>query len=105
MGLRGKVRRRITSLYQHLSGAQQTDAVLAGQQDGLFHHPVTDRATQLLFHALHVGLERRGFGISFFKRSESANKSRLCRSASSSDQELCVNNGGVRIKERDCSRS
>lgn len=59
MGLRGKVRRRITSLYQHLSGAQQTHAVLAGQQDGLLHHPVTHRTTQLPFHALHVGLKRR----------------------------------------------
>lgn len=66
MGLRRKVRRRITSVYQHLSGAQQTDAVLARQQDGLLHHPVTDRATQLLFHALHVGLERRKFGAFCF---------------------------------------
>lgn len=66
MGLWRKVRRRITSVYQHLNGAQQTDAVLARQQDGLLHHPVTDRATQLLFHALHVGLERRRFGAFSF---------------------------------------
>lgn len=65
MGLRGKVRGRITSLHQHLSGTQQTDAVLAGQQDGLFHHPVTHRATQLPLHAPHVGLKGREFWFGF----------------------------------------
>lgn len=60
MGFRGEVRRRITSLYQRFSGAQQTHTVLARQQDGLLHHPIADRAAQLPFHGLHIGLERKG---------------------------------------------
>lgn len=51
--------RRIASLYQHLSCTKQTHTVLAGQDDGLLHHLITHWAKQLLFHALHVGLERR----------------------------------------------
>lgn len=55
-----EVWRRIAPLYQHLSCTKQTHTVLAGQEDGLLHHLITHRAMQLLFHALHVGLQRRG---------------------------------------------
>lgn len=64
VGLRGEVWRRITPLYQHLGRTQQTDTVLTRQKDGLLHHLITHRATQLLLHTLHVGLER------FKKRTE-----------------------------------
>lgn len=57
VGLWRKVRRRVTSLHQDFGRAQQTHAVLAGQQDGLLHHLLADRAVQLLLHALHAGLE------------------------------------------------
>lgn len=73
MGLLGEVRRRITSLYQHFSSAQKTHTVLARQQNGLLHHPIADRATQLLFHALHIRLERKGYYLKQ-KRAESVNK-------------------------------
>ena len=60
MWLRREVGQRVTPLYQHLGRTQQTHTVLARQKDGLLHHLVANRAVQLLLHALHVGLKRRG---------------------------------------------
>lgn len=57
VGLRRQVWRRVTSLHQHFRRAQQTHAVVAGQEDGLLHHLVADWTVKLLLHALHAGLE------------------------------------------------
>lgn len=82
---------------QHFGGAQQTHTVLARQQDGLLHHPITDGATQLLFHVLHIGLEReKGLNQSIKK-----NPPQRCTSF---DLKTRLNNGRVRMKKRNCSR-
>ena len=59
VGLRGELRGRVAAGHQHLGGAHQADAVLAGEHHGLLDDLLAHRAVQLLLHALHVGLGGR----------------------------------------------